>query len=104
LINSGSTGPSTPVSLDNPLTGRPGIEGSSPQTLIGKAINAVLGLVGSLALVMFIFGGFTWMLAAGSPDKVKKGKDIIVWSVIGLVVIFSAYAMVKFVFTGLGAP
>ena len=70
--------------------------------MIGKVINAIMGIVGSLALAMFIFGGFTWMLAAGSSERVKKGKDIIIWAAIGLVVIFSSYALVQFVFKGLG--
>jgi hypothetical protein len=88
------------VTLPDPL----GMEGEEdvPQKLIGKIINAILGIVGSLALVMFIYGGFTWMLAAGNQEKVQKGKDILIWATIGLIVIFSAYALVKFVFTGLG--
>ena len=90
------------VQLKNPLTGD--TTASNIPTLLGKAINAVLGIVGSLALVMIVFGGFTWMTAAGNADKVKKGKDILVWAAIGLAVIFSAYALVRFVFTGLGAP
>ncbi|MCP4652494.1 MAG: hypothetical protein GY858_03805, partial [Candidatus Omnitrophica bacterium] len=85
------------VSLDNPLSGTTDIN-----VLIGKVINAVLGVVGSLALVMFIFGGFTWMLAGGNKEKVTKGKDIIIWAAIGLIIIFSAYALVKIIFTGLG--
>lgn len=89
--SSGST-----VKLPNPLTG------TNPQQLIGKVINAILGLVGSIALAMFIWGGFTWMTASGNNEKVQKGKDIIIWAVIGLVVIFSAYALVNFVFTSIG--
>jgi uncharacterized membrane protein YjfL (UPF0719 family) len=50
---------------------------------------------------MFIYGGFVWMLAAGNDQRVQKGKDIILWAVIGLVVIFSAYAIVNMVFTAL---
>ena len=73
------------------------------QTLIGSVINEVLGVVGSIALLMFIYGGFTWMTAAGNEQKVAKGKEILVWATIGLTVIFSSYALVKFVFTGLGA-
>lgn len=88
---------SAQVSLSNPLSSTP-----TPQQLIGKVIQAVLGLVGSLALLMFVYGGLTWMTAAGNGDKVQKGKDILVWSVIGLVVIFSSYVLVKFVFTSLG--
>ena len=72
----------------------------SPQTLIGRVIGAALGIVGSLALLMFIYGGFTWMTSAGSAEKVTKGKGIMVWAAIGLVVIFSSYALVKFVIQG----
>jgi uncharacterized membrane protein YjfL (UPF0719 family) len=58
-----------------------------------------MGIVGSIALLMFIFGGLTWMLSGGSAEKVKKGRDILIWSAIGLVVIFSSYAIVYFVIT-----
>ena len=34
---------------------------------------------------------------AGGKEKIQKGKDILVWSTIGLVVIFMSYAIVKFV-------
>jgi len=74
----------------------------TPQILIGTIINGILGLVGSLALVMFIYGGLVWTTAAGSAEKIQKGKDILVWATIGLIIIFSAYAIVIFVFTGLG--
>ncbi|MCK4554059.1 hypothetical protein KAU19_03790 [Candidatus Parcubacteria bacterium] len=81
-----------PVSLDNPLG-----TGTTPQALIGRIINAVLGIVGSIALAMFIYGGFTWMTSSGNSEKVQKGKDILIWAAIGLVVIFASYALVNFV-------
>lgn len=86
------------VSLPNPLGNDVTIPG-----LIGRVIKAILSIVGSLALVMFIYGGFTWMLAAGSSEKVKQGKDIIVWAAIGLIIIFSSYALVRFILTQLGS-
>lgn len=67
----------------------------SPQTFIGKIINIIMGVVGSIALIMFIFGGITWMTAGGNEQKVKKGVGILVWSVIGLVAIFLSYAIVN---------
>lgn len=70
--------------------------------LIGRIIKTILGVVGALALAMFIYGGFTWLTSAGSPDKIKKGKDILIWAVIGLVVIFASYTAVDFVLTALG--
>ena len=90
------TGPG--CKLDNPLTG---VE--NPQQLIGKVIIAALGIVGSIALLMFIYGGFVWMTAAGNQEMVTRGRNILMWAAIGLIVIFSSYALVKFVFQGIGA-
>ncbi len=80
-----------PTNLENPLG-----DITSPQLLIGKLIDSVLGIVGSIALLMFIFGGLTWMTSGGSAEKIKKGRDIIVWSAIGLIIIFASYGLVKF--------
>jgi len=63
-------------------------------------INYVLGLVGTISLILFIYGGLVWMTSAGSSDKVKKGKDIFIWAVIGLAVVFTSYILVKFVIQG----
>jgi len=85
------------VCLTNPLTGTTKSEGIP--TLLGKIINSVLGIIGSLALVMFIYGGATWMLSAGNQEQVTKGKNILIWAALGLVIIFTAYALVRFVLT-----
>ncbi len=89
-----------PITIKNPLEGA-GV--TSPQLLIGRVINSILGVVGSLALVMFVYGGLIWMTSSGSSDQVKKGKDILIWAVVGLVIIFSAYGIIRFVIQGVGA-
>jgi len=86
------------VGLDNPL----GKEMGDPITLMGKIIFAVLGLTGAIALVMFIWGGLQWMTAAGNSEKVTKGRDTLMWAVLGLVIIFSSYAILKAVLNVLG--
>ncbi len=95
-INTAGVNSAQSVSLTNPITS------DDIPSLIGNVIKAILSIVGSLALVMFIYGGFTWMLAGGNSEKVKKGKDILTWAAIGLVVIFSSYALVKFVIEQVG--
>ncbi len=72
---------------------------TTPQALLGKVINIIMGAVGSLALIMLIFGGISWMTAGGNDEKVKKSMGIIVWSVIGLAVVFLSYAIVKLLIT-----
>ena len=77
--------------LPNPM-----MSGSINQ-LIGKMINVIMGVVGSLALLMFVYGGIIWMTAAGSDERVKKGKNILVWSALGLIAVFMAYGLTKFI-------
>lgn len=84
------------MTLTNPLG-----PNTTVYTLAGRIISVVLGLVGTIALVMFIYGGIIWMTSAGSKDKVKKGKDAIVWSVIGMAVIFASYGLTKFLLDNL---
>jgi hypothetical protein len=60
------------------------------------------GIVGSLALLMFVYGGFTLLLSQGSSDKVAKGKSIIVGAVIGLVIVFTSWSIINFIVKGIG--
>ena len=69
---------------------------ASVYSLTGRIISVVLGLVGTIALIMFIYGGIIWMTSAGSSDKIKKGREAIIWSVIGMAVIFASYGLTKF--------
>jgi len=82
----------TGVTINNPLTT------DSPQQLVGLIIKAVLGLTGTIALIYFIMGGFMWMTASGNMDKIKKGKDTLIWATLGIVIIFSACSILAFVF------
>lgn len=70
--------------------------------LIGRVITAILGIIGSLSLLIFIYGGLTWMTSGGNEEKVKKGKQIIVWAVFGIVIIFTSYSILNLVFEILG--
>jgi len=81
------------ASLPNPLG--PNL---TVQQVIGNIINAILGIVGSIALLMFVIGGFWWMTAGGNEERVKKGRQTLEWATFGLIVIFSAYAILRFVF------
>src|SRR3989344_6966013 len=62
--------------------------------IISLIIRIFLGFLGLIAVVMIIYGGYTWMTAAGNPDNVDKGKKILINAVIGLAVVFIFYAVV----------
>lgn len=69
--------------------------------LVGSIIQAVMGILGSVALLVFVYGGFEWITAAGNSDKVENGKNAMTWAVIGICIIFSSYAILKLVFSTL---
>ena len=82
----------TICSLSNPIKGNP----TEITEIIGMAIKGVLGIVGALAMFAFVQGGFQWMTSAGSPEKIKAGRDAMMWSVIGLIATFASYSILKF--------
>lgn len=85
------------LSLYNPLGGDVDVP-----TLIGRIINIVVGLVGAIALLMFIYGGFLWLTSAGDSKKIENGKATLTWAALGLVIIFLARAILAFFFKTLG--
>jgi len=51
---------------------------------------------------MFIYGGLTWMLSGGNEELVKKGKNTVMWAALGIALIFTSYALVRFVIETIG--
>ena len=62
-------------------------------------INVVLSVLGFVAVAMLIIGGVTYQTSQGDAAKVKKGKDTIMYGIIGLVVALLGYAIVNFILT-----
>lgn len=81
------------VKLENPLGNN-----TNPAQVINTVIKGILGLTGVIALVAFVGGGVIWMTSGGNPEKVKKGRDVMVWAVLGLFIIFSSYSILKYIF------
>lgn len=75
-------------------------EYTDPRIIIGNGIKTVLGIIGSVALAVFIYGGVLWLTSGGNETRIKKGKDVILWATLGLVIIFAAYAIVGFFLGG----
>ncbi|HOX60752.1 MAG TPA: pilin [Candidatus Magasanikbacteria bacterium] len=68
---------------------------------VASIIKVAMGLLGIVAVVIILIGGFEWMTAGGSDDKVGEAKKRILYGVIGLAIIMSAYALTTFVLTQL---
>jgi len=64
--------------------------------------NFILGIVGSLTLLAFVYGGFLWLTSAGISERVNKGKQVIIGAVIGLFIVFGSYTIIYFVADKMG--
>lgn len=69
-----------------------------------NVVRLIFALTGAVALAMFIWGGvYYFILSQGESDKIKKGKALILNSVIAICIIFGAGVIVTFVTQSLGA-
>jgi hypothetical protein len=74
-----------------------GLGSEDPRAIVAKVINVILGFLGIIAVVIILIGGFKWMTAGGSEDKVGEAKKLIVAGVIGLVIILASWGIATFV-------
>lgn len=72
-------------------------ESDDLNSVISVIINTIIFVIGMIAVVMIILGGINYATSQGDPNKVKKGKDTILYGIIGLVVALLAFAIVNFV-------
>lgn len=68
---------------------------TDPRILAGRLISGLLSIIGTIALLMFVYAGVFWITAQGDAKKVQRGKDIMVWATLGLGVIAGAYVAVN---------
>lgn len=73
----------------------PGIDMKRLLLEIAGMTNLVAALAGPFALLSLVAGGLMYVIAAGDDEKIGKAKKIITWSLIGLVVMYSAFGLVS---------
>ena len=91
-----ASGSTNSVKLNNPI----GIE--TVDGLVAKIIKIFLGLIGTISLIMFIYGGIMILTSAGTETKIKTGKETLVWASLGVLLVFASYAILRFVFNIIG--
>lgn len=94
------------VQLVNPIGGSARDGGNKQGTvniniIIGNAIKVVLGIVGSISLLVFVFGGYQLLTSAGDDSKVRMGSNAMLYATIGLFIIFGAYAILNTILKGI---
>lgn len=52
-------------------------------------------IIGALALLFFIYGGFMMIISGGNSEKVEQGRNAMVAAVLGLVVAMGGYLLIR---------
>lgn len=89
--------PTTIASGINDLSGITGETNSNLDDRVIGILNAVVGVLGIVAVIVIVMGGVGYMTSGGDPGKTKKAKDTILYGVIGLIIVALAFVIVNFV-------
>ena len=73
-----------PIELENPL------EVGSFEEILDVVASFLFTISIPLLTVIILLGGFFILTAAGNPDRLRRGKQIILWGVVGFVIILVA--------------
>jgi len=63
--------------------------------------NIIVGFVGPIMVLMLVVGGVLYVTAGGDEEKTNKAKKIIINSIIGVAIIYGAFALVSTVISGI---
>jgi len=74
-----------------------GLGNADPRDAAVSLIKVIMTFLGIIAVVVILLGGFKWLTAAGSEDKIAEARKLIVAGIIGLIIILSAWAITTFV-------
>lgn len=67
------------------------------QQTIRNIINVFSIIVGVVAVVMLIFGGFRYITSGGDSNNIGNAKNTILYAIVGLIIVAIAQAIVQFV-------
>lgn len=79
-------------------------EAADPTAIIESAITTLLEVIGAIAMLFIVYGGLQWILARGEATKVQEAQSVLTWAIIGLILIFLAFSITKFIFLVVETP
>lgn len=84
----------------------PGFRGKEPALMVGNFISGILGfllvLAGLLSFFFLLTGGIQWITSGGDKAGVEAARQRILNALIGLIIVFSTWAIMRLIFAFLG--
>lgn len=85
--------------LQNQLEAAGGASGAGfgkptdPRVTAFKIIKVAFSFLGTIFICLTLYAGFLWMTAGGNEDNLEKAKKLLTQTVVGLIIILSAYSI-----------
>lgn len=101
LVALAYVGGQEPVDLGLKYGAATGLGGHDVRYTVAMIINALLGILGIVSVVIIIYAGMRWMTSGGNDEAIGSAQKTLLAAVIGLVIILLAYSITRFVMTNL---
>ncbi len=70
---------------------------NDPALFVGRFYGIGLGVIGGVAVLLIIYGGYTILTSSGNPASLAKGKSYIMYAIIGLLLAIFGFVFVQVV-------
>lgn len=90
------------ISLTNDSSSFKNLENLTVSGIISGAISLVLIVVALVFFFILVFGGLKWVTSGGDEKKVGEARSQITNALIGLAIVFAAWAIMKLIGTVFG--
>jgi len=71
--------------------------GDDPHNAILSVINYFLTFLAIIAIAFIIYGGYLMVMAGGDEENVEKGKKILIWAIVGMILVITSYTIVRII-------
>lgn len=87
----GNTGINTAIGcLDVLSTG-------GPEKFLGQLLKWGVGVGGGVAFILIVYAGFMIMTAAGNPERLKAGQELMTSAISGLILLIFSIFVLRFI-------
>ena len=69
----------------------------NPNDVLWGVVNTAYYAAGVIAIIVIIVSGYSFATAVYDPAKVEKARNSILYAVVGLIIVVSAFVVTQFV-------
>ncbi len=70
---------------------------STPEDFLGQLLGWAVGIGGGLAFILIVYAGFMIMTAAGNPERLKAGQELLTSAISGLILLIFSIFVLRFI-------